>query len=98
MFLEITTIVLLGSVVGIKWFTMAHSARLSESLTVAENDSNRFRGQVKKVQEERNAIASEMKELNIGFQAVEGEVQDLEEELYELDQRNSEIQEQLDSR
>ena len=98
MFLEITTIVLLGSVVGIKWFTMAHSARLSENLTAAENDANRFRGRYKKVQEERSAIASEMADLNVGAQAVQDEVQDLEEELYEIDQRNNEIQEQIDGR
>jgi predicted nucleic acid-binding Zn-ribbon protein len=97
-FLEIAALVCLGSVLGIKWFTTVHTAKLSENLTVAENDENRFRGRYKKVVNQRKAIASEMKEINVGFQAMEGEVQDLEEELYEIDQRNTEIKEQIDRR
>lgn len=98
MFLEIATLVFLGSVLGIKWFTTAHSARLSANLVTAENEENRIRGRYKKVQGERKTIASEMKEINIGFQVIEAEVQGLEEELFEVDQRNSEIQEQIDRR
>ena len=86
MFLEITALVCLGAVLGIKWFTALHSTRLSENLVVAENDQNRFRGRYKKVANERKAIAAEMKEIGIGYQALEAEMQDLEEELYELDQ------------
>jgi len=42
--LEFITIILLGVVLGVKWFTQLHTTRLRESLTVAENDEARFRG------------------------------------------------------
>lgn len=98
MFLEITTMVLLGSVLGVKWFTALHSARLSENLVSAENDEARFRGRYKKVQSERDAIKKEMNALNVGFQSIESEVLELEEELLEIDQRNAEIKEQIEGR
>ncbi len=41
--LELTAVVFLGLVLGVKWFTQLHSTRLAERLTVAENDEARFR-------------------------------------------------------
>jgi hypothetical protein len=40
--------------------------------------------------------ASEMKDINIGFQVIEAELLGLEEELFEIGQRNSKIQEKMD--
>jgi len=98
LFLEIATLVFLGSVLGIKCFTTAHSASLATNLVTSENEENRFQGRYKKVQRARKTIAREMKDINVGFQVIEAEVQDLEEELFEMDQRNKEIQEQIDRR
>jgi len=44
------------------------------------------------------ALATELKELSIGVEAMEAEVRDLETDLYEIDQRNSEIEDQLEGK
>lgn len=96
--LEVTTIVLLGFVLAAKYFTQMHTVRLSENLTVAENEEAKFRGRYKKVQGDREAIAKEIAGLSAGADSAEMEIQELETELYEIAQRNSEIKEQIESR
>jgi hypothetical protein len=96
--LEFLTIILLGIVLGVKWFTTLHSTRLSEGLVVAENDEARFRGRYKKLVGEREAIARETKDLTITYEAMEAQIQDMEEDLFDVDQRNGEIKEQIEHR
>lgn len=93
--LEIVTIVALGIVLGVKWFTQMHTTKLAEDLVVAENEEKKYRGRYKKLEGEREAIGREIKELTIGLEKIDAEVQDLEEDLFEIDQRNSEIKDQV---
>ena len=96
--LELVTIILLGAVLGVKWFTQIHSTRLGEALTAAQNDEARCRGRYKKLQGEREAIAKEMKALNVTHEAMEEQIHELEEDLFDIDQRNGEIKEQIENR
>lgn len=96
--LELTAIILLGVVLGVKWFTTVHATRLGEALTVAENDEARFRGRYKKVEGERGEIAKAIKAQSTTVEAMEAQIQELEEDLFEVDQRNSEIKEQIERR
>ena len=96
--LEAITILLVLLVLGAKWFTIFHTARLRAHLVVATNTCRRNEQRYKALHEEREALAKQSKAVDnemAGFESIGGE---LEEELYEVDQRNQEIRDQIDDR
>ena len=98
MVLEGITIALLGITLGVKWFTTAHLNRLRGEIVAADNEVKKTEGRCKQLQAQRKEISGDIQELERGSQAADEECLDFEEDLFELNKRNAEIKEQIESR
>ena len=95
---EILCIALLALVLGVKWFTTNQHTILSERVAIVENQVRECRGKLRTLEDERKVLALEIRESEVGLVTAEDDQMDLEEDLVEIDKRNGEIKEQIESR
>ena len=95
MFLELITLLVILTVLGIKWLTTTHKAALRRRLVEAEVLRTKNEQRYKLFQKERQAAEAEEKGVRKDLELLTGHLNEQQELLSEQEARNRELQEQI---
>ena len=96
MFLEVLTVLLLALVIAVKYVTVAHKNRLNQRRLEAENLRKKNEMRHKAVGNERKAAEAQEEQVQKEIKLYEDHLEKVRGELLEQQERNRELEEQIE--
>lgn len=95
MVLETITLVVLASVLLIKYGTSTHISKMNQRHLELQNQCQEYQGKHNSLMQERKAAEGEERDLRLKMASLETNLEDLRGELEEQDERNRELQDRI---
>lgn len=96
MFVEVLTVLLLALVIAVKYVTIAYKNKLNQRRIEAQNLQNRNEMRYKAIGKERKAVEAEEKGVQKEVKLLEEHLEHVKGELLEQQERNKELEEQIE--
>ncbi|MDP6777201.1 MAG: hypothetical protein QGI83_10595 [Candidatus Latescibacteria bacterium] len=96
MFLQTVTVILLALVIAVKYLTLVHKNRINQRRVEAENLRNKNEMRYKAMTKERKTAETEEENVQKEVKLLEEHLDHLKGELLEQQERNKELEEQIE--